>query len=72
MACRPPQWRDWSQQPQHSGYQQYGTKLTRETRRKTDAWLDYINGVKYIEKQMLTQPNGLTNDVRYYIYVVPI
>ncbi|KAF3038541.1 hypothetical protein E8E12_008551 [Didymella heteroderae] len=33
---------------------------------------NYINGVKYIEKQLLTQPNGLTNDVRYYIYVVPI
>ncbi|KAF1363694.1 hypothetical protein EJ07DRAFT_102257 [Lizonia empirigonia] len=33
---------------------------------------NYINGVKYIEKQLLTQPNGLTNDVRYWIYVVPI
>ncbi|RYN30746.1 hypothetical protein AA0114_g12253 [Alternaria tenuissima] len=33
---------------------------------------NYIDGVKYIEKQLLTQPNGLTNDVRYYIYVVPI
>ncbi|KAH6618996.1 hypothetical protein C7974DRAFT_318092 [Boeremia exigua] len=33
---------------------------------------NYINGVKYIEQQLLTQPNGLTNDVRYYIYVVPI
>lgn len=42
------------------------------TRRETDAWVDYINGVKYIEKQLLTQSNGLTNDVRYYIYVVPI
>ncbi|KAH7366680.1 hypothetical protein BKA66DRAFT_425252 [Pyrenochaeta sp. MPI-SDFR-AT-0127] len=33
---------------------------------------NYINGVSYIEQQLLTQPNGLTNDVRYYIYVVPI
>ncbi|KAF7670604.1 hypothetical protein GT037_011280 [Alternaria burnsii] len=33
---------------------------------------NYIDGVKYIENQLLTQPNGLTNDVRYYIYVVPI
>lgn len=33
---------------------------------------DYINGVSYIEQQLLTQPNGLTNDVRYWIYVVPI
>ena len=41
-------------------------------RRETDPWADYIDGVKYIENQLLTQPNGLTNDVRYYIYVVPI
>ncbi|KAG8629555.1 hypothetical protein KVT40_003420 [Elsinoe batatas] len=33
---------------------------------------NYINGVKYIQTQLTTQPNGLTNDVRYYIYVVPI
>ncbi|KAF4547812.1 Hypothetical protein D9617_35g089630 [Elsinoe fawcettii] len=33
---------------------------------------NYINGVKYIQTQLTTQPNGLTNDVRYWIYVVPI
>ncbi|PSN62251.1 hypothetical protein BS50DRAFT_502972 [Corynespora cassiicola Philippines] len=33
---------------------------------------NYIDGVEYIEQQLLTQPNGLTNDVRYWIYVVPI
>ncbi|KAF2023703.1 hypothetical protein EK21DRAFT_118495 [Setomelanomma holmii] len=33
---------------------------------------NYINAVSYIEQQMLTQPNGLTNDVRYWMYVVPI
>ncbi|KAF1358640.1 hypothetical protein EJ07DRAFT_122702 [Lizonia empirigonia] len=33
---------------------------------------NYTNGVKYIEQQLLTQPDGLTNDVRYYMYVVPI
>ncbi|USP81704.1 hypothetical protein yc1106_08978 [Curvularia clavata] len=33
---------------------------------------NYINGVKYIEQQLLTHPGGLTNDVRYYIYVTPI
>jgi hypothetical protein len=34
--------------------------------------VDYINGVSYIDNQLRTQPNGLTNDVRYYIYVIPI
>ncbi|KAH7082493.1 hypothetical protein FB567DRAFT_475021 [Paraphoma chrysanthemicola] len=33
---------------------------------------NYINGVSYIDNQLRTQPNGLTNDVRYWIYVVPI
>lgn len=33
---------------------------------------DYRNGVNYIQTQLTTQPNGLTNDVRYWVYVVPI
>jgi hypothetical protein len=33
---------------------------------------DYIDGVSYIDTQLRTQPNAMTNDVRYYIYVVPI
>ncbi|KAF2994991.1 hypothetical protein E8E13_004189 [Curvularia kusanoi] len=33
---------------------------------------NYINGVKFIEKQMLNHPGGLTNDIRYYMYVTPI
>ncbi|CBX97476.1 hypothetical protein IAQ61_007116 [Plenodomus lingam] len=33
---------------------------------------NYVNGVRYIEQQLSTQPGGLTNDVRYWIFVVPI
>ncbi|KAL6704193.1 hypothetical protein ACN47E_008450 [Coniothyrium glycines] len=33
---------------------------------------NYINGVKYIQTQLTSNSGGLTNDVRYYIYVVPI
>ncbi|KAH8783072.1 hypothetical protein F5883DRAFT_135385 [Diaporthe sp. PMI_573] len=33
---------------------------------------NYRNGVNYIQTQLTTQPNGLTNDVRYWVYVVPI
>ncbi|KAG6364618.1 hypothetical protein INS49_006221 [Diaporthe citri] len=28
--------------------------------------------VNYIQTQLTTRPNGLTNDVRYWVYVVPI
>lgn len=33
---------------------------------------NYVDGVRYIEQQLSTQPGGLTNDVRYWIFVVPI
>ena len=33
---------------------------------------DYVSGVEHIEQQLLTQPDAMTNDNRYYIYVVPV
>ncbi|KAL1799661.1 hypothetical protein ACET3X_000003 [Alternaria dauci] len=33
---------------------------------------NYISGVEHIEQQLLTQPDAMTNDIRYYIYVVPV
>lgn len=39
---------------------------------EADSRADYRNGVNYIQTQLTTQPNGLTNDVRYWVYVVPI